>query len=131
MSQTGETKLWNRIKKIKENAHFTRVESSTTNGIPDVHCVLNNTIFWLELKANDLKNRGLSKWQINWHIKYQRAGGKVYILNSPLKQRVIEILAVNRESRCVDLVATSSDISTTGIRDLLARTAGAASRSPR
>jgi len=127
MSQTGETKLWNRIKKIKENAHFTRVESNTSNGIPDVHCVLNNKVFWLELKANDLKNRGLSKWQINWHIKYQRAGGKVYILNSPLKQRALEILVVNRDSRCVDLVATSSVTTTQGIWDLLLKTAGAAS----
>ena len=127
MSQTGETKLWNRIKKIKENAHFTRVESNTSNGIPDVHCVLNNKVFWLELKANDLKNRGISKWQINWHIKYQRAGGKVYILNSPLKQRALEILVVNRDSRCVDLVATSSLTTTQGIWDLLLNTAGAAS----
>jgi|TARA_Y100000033_G_scaffold21165_1_gene19916 hypothetical protein len=127
MSQTGETKLWNRIKKIKENAHFTRVESNTSNGIPDVHCVLNNRVFWLELKANDLKNRGISKWQINWHIKYQRAGGKVYILNSPLKQRALEILVVNRDSRCVDLVATSSVTTTQGIWDLLLKTAGAAS----
>ena len=127
MSQTGETKLWNRIKKIKENAHFTRVESNTSNGIPDVHCVLNNKVFWLELKANDLKNRGISKWQINWHIKYQRAGGKVYILNSPLKQRALEILVVNRDSRCVDLVATSSVTTTQGIWDLLLQTAGAAS----
>ena len=127
MSQTGETKLWNRIKKIKENAHFTRVESNTSNGIPDVHCVLNNKVFWLELKANDLKNRGISKWQINWHIKYQRAGGKVYILNSPLKQRALEILVVNRDSRCVDLVATSSLTTTQGIWDLLLKTAGAAS----
>ena len=127
MSQTGETKLWNRIKKIKENAHFTRVESNTSNGIPDVHCVLNNRVFWLELKANDLQNRGISKWQINWHIKYQRAGGKVYILNSPLKQRALEILVVNRDSRCVDLVATSSVTTTQGIWDLLLKTAGAAS----
>jgi len=127
MSQTGETKLWNRIKKIKENAHFTRVESNTSNGIPDVHCVLNNRVFWLELKANDLKNRGISKWQINWHIKYQRAGGKVYILNSPLEQRALEILVVNRDSRCVDLVATSSVTTTQGIWDLLLKTAGAAS----
>ena len=127
MSQTGETNLWNRIKKIKENAHFTRVESNTSNGIPDVHCVLNNKVFWLELKANDLKNRGISKWQINWHIKYQRAGGKVYILNSPLKQRALEILVVNRDSRCVDLVATSSVTTTQGIWDLLLKTAGAAS----
>lgn len=127
MSQTGETKLWNRIKKIKENAHFTRVESNTTNGIPDVHCVLNNKVFWLELKANDLKNRGLSKWQINWHIKYQRAGGKVFILNSPLKQRALEILVVNRDSRSVDLVSTSSDTTTQGIWELLVKVAGAAS----
>ena len=127
MSQTGETKLWNRIKKIKENAHFTRVESNTSNGIPDVHCVLNNKVFWLELKANDLKNRGISKWQINRHIKYQRAGGKVFILNSPLKQRALEILVVNRDSRSVDLVSTSSDTTTQGIWELLVKAAGAAS----
>ena len=124
MSQTGETKLWNRIKKIRENAHFTRVESSTTNGIPDVHCVLNNKVFWLELKANDLKNRGLSKWQINWHIKYQIAGGKVFILNSPLKERALEILAVSRDSRSPHLVYSTDDTSDTGLWSCILQAAG-------
>jgi hypothetical protein len=32
-----ESKLFDRIKKNIKNVHFTRIESSTVNGIPDVH----------------------------------------------------------------------------------------------
>jgi hypothetical protein len=34
-----ESKLFDRIKKNIKNIHFTRIESSTINGIPDVHGV--------------------------------------------------------------------------------------------
>jgi hypothetical protein len=63
MAQNKESKLWNELKNLNKNWHFTRVESSTINGIPDVHCVVNKQIFWLELKANTHKNLGMSKWQ--------------------------------------------------------------------
>jgi hypothetical protein len=99
MAQNKESKLWNELKDLNKNWHFTRVESSTINGIPDVHCVVNKQIFWLELKANTHKNLGMSKWQINWHIKYQKAGGKVFILNRPLLQSDYEIWSVCREAR--------------------------------
>jgi hypothetical protein len=39
MAQNKESKLWNELKDLNKNWHFTRVESSTINGIPDVHCV--------------------------------------------------------------------------------------------
>jgi len=128
MAQSNESKLWNRIKKLGEKSyytHFTRIESNTVNGIPDVHCLVNKQLFWLELKANDLKNRGLSKWQINWHIKYQIAGGKVFILNSPLKERALEILAVSRDSRSTRLVYKTDDTSNTGLWSCILQAASA------
>jgi hypothetical protein len=110
MAQNKESKLWNELKNLNKNWHFTRVESSTINGIPDVHCVVNKQIFWLELKANTHKNLGMSKWQINWHIKYQKAGGKVFILNRPLLQRDYEIWSVCREARVPKHVSSATNL---------------------
>jgi len=120
-----ESLLFQRVRKHIKKAHFTRIESNTVNGIPDVHCLVNKQLFWLELKANDLKNRGLSKWQINWHIKYQIAGGKVFILNSPLKERALEILAVSRDSRSTRLVYKTDDTSNTGLWSCILQAASA------
>ena len=110
MAQNKESKLWNELKDLNKNWHFTRVESSTINGIPDVHCVINKQIFWLELKANTHKNLGMSKWQINWHIKYQKAGGKVFILNRPLLQSPYEIWSVCREARVPKHVSSATNL---------------------
>jgi hypothetical protein len=110
MAQNKESKLWNELKNLNKNWHFTRVESSTINGIPDVHCVVNKQIFWLELKANTHKNLGMSKWQINWHIKYQKAGGKVFILNRPLLQSDYEIWSVCREARVPTHVSSATNL---------------------
>ena len=110
MAQNKETKLWNQLKDLDPTWHFTRVESSTINGIPDVHCVVDRQIFWLELKAKDSKNCGLSKYQINWHIKYQKAGGKSFILNRPLLKGPYKLLAVSRESRLPQEVSESPSL---------------------
>ena len=110
MAQNKESKLWNELKNLNKNWHFTRVESGTINGIPDVHCVVNKQIFWLELKANTHKNLGISKWQINWHIKYQKAGGKVFILNRPLLQSDYEIWSVCREARVPKHVSSATNL---------------------
>jgi Holliday junction resolvase len=112
MAQNKETRLWQQLKNLDKDWHFTRVESSTVNGIPDVHCVVNKQVFWLELKANTSKNCGLSKYQINWHIKYLKAGGKAYILNRPLLQAPYELLAVSRESRTAVPLSRHTDLKT-------------------
>ena len=83
MAQNKETRLWHELKDLDKNWHFTRIESSTVNGIPDVHCVVNRQVFWIELKANASKNCGLSKYQINWHIKYLKAGGAAFVPEDP------------------------------------------------
>jgi len=102
MSKTKESNLYNLIKTTIRNAHLTRIESHTLNGIPDLHCAYKGHTFWLELKANNIKNCNLSKYQINWILKHQRHGGIVYILNrtatqSGLKLYTLPPCAVMRE----------------------------------
>ena len=121
MALKRESKLWKRIKNLNLNAHIFRIESNTINGIPDVHCVMKGKPFWLELKSNDLKNYGISKWQINWHIEYQKHGGSSFILASGVKQRGLKLLRV-KEPGVVKLVARSSD-DATSLRKLLNRCA--------
>jgi hypothetical protein len=91
MSKTKESNLYNLIKTTIKNAHFTRIESHTLNGIPDLNCAYKGHTFWLELKANTIKNCNLSKYQINWILKHQRHGGQVYILNKSIKQRALKL----------------------------------------
>jgi len=87
LKRLTEKKIWNYLnlyQKDKSEAHFTKIESSTINGIPDVHCCYVGVSFWLELKANQAKNLNISKYQISWHLNYREAGGAAYILNWPL-----------------------------------------------
>jgi hypothetical protein len=91
MSKTKESNLYNLIKTTIKNAHFTRIESYTLNGIPDLYCAYKGITFWLEIKANNIKNCNLSKYQINWILKHQRHGGLVYILNKTLEQRGLKL----------------------------------------
>ena len=108
MAQKRESKLWKRIKNLNIKGYFFRVESKTINGIPDVCCAMNGKVFWLELKSNDLKNYGISKWQINWHLKYQKHGGSSFFLASGVKQRGLKLLRV-KGTGTVSLVARCSD----------------------
>jgi hypothetical protein len=91
MSKTKESNLYNLIKTTIRNAHFTRLESNTINGIPDLHCAYKGRTFWLELKTNTIKNCNLSKYQINWILKHQRHGGIVYILNKTIEDRGLKL----------------------------------------
>ena len=112
MAKTNEAKLWLRIKNLKIKGHFTRIESSTLNGIPDVNACHSGAEYWLELKSNDLKDCGLSKWQINWHYDRIKAGGFVFILNKTLVPRALKLLRLNLVSRATDLVTSFPDTDT-------------------
>ena len=82
-----EKKIWNHLNLLQKKlpgAHFTKIESSTINGIPDVYCCYQGCSFWLELKAKQGKNLNVSKYQTAWHLKHKGAGGLCYILNWPL-----------------------------------------------
>ena len=106
---TKEAKLWkkiNQLQKGRKDWHLTRIESSTINVIPDIYGCIDGSSFWLELKANEVKNCNLSKFQINWHIKHRQVGGKSFILNFHASQCALKLLEVH-DSRAVHLIAES------------------------
>ena len=104
-----ENNLWQRIKKLKLKGQLFRIESSTINGIPDVYWLINNKSIWIELKSNDVKNIGLSKYQINWHLTHFKNGGTSFILRECLSQRGLSEyqLFVVREPRTVNRAYSS------------------------
>jgi hypothetical protein len=82
-----ESLLWKKVKKGLTKCFLTRIESSTINGIPDIHAVSDLDVFWIELKSDELSFPKLNKWQVVWINKYIKAGGKVIILKeTPLKR---------------------------------------------
>ncbi len=97
----NEGNLWKRIKKLKLKGQIFRIESNTINGIPDVFYLINGKSIWIELKSNDVKNCGLSKYQINWHLKHFQNKGTSFILREDLSQRASKNLQlfVVREPR--------------------------------
>jgi hypothetical protein len=132
MNKTTESDIYKLIKKavvnLKLNCHLTRVESGLTlNGIPDLYLVYNSKLinktvnkpvaFWLELKANNLKNCNVSKYQFNWILKHNRIGGVAYILNRPVKQRGLKLYSV--EPCNVLTEQLSVDYSVKGIANVL------------
>ena len=86
-----ESIFWNRVKKGLTECFLTRIESTTINGIPDVHGAHRQGVFWIELKSDQLIYPDLNKWQIVWINKYIKAGGHVFILKETLSQRRIDL----------------------------------------
>jgi hypothetical protein len=128
MNKTTESDIYKLIKKavvnLKLNCQLTRIESGfTLQGIPDLYVVYNSKMinksisFWLELKANNLKNCNVSKYQFNWILKHNKLGGVAYILNKPLEHRVLKLYRVDPCSVVTEVFA--SDYSVTGIANVL------------
>jgi len=103
----SESLLWQRIKNLKLKGQIFRIESPTINGIPDVYWLINNKSIWIELKSNNVKNLGLSKYQINWHLTHFKNGGVSFILRECLSQKSSSEyqIFVIREPRAFVLVA--------------------------
>jgi Holliday junction resolvase len=97
-----ESKLWLRIKNLKLKGQIFRIESNTINGIPDIYYLKNSKSIWIELKSNQDKNLGLSKYQINWHIDQLQ----------DLSQKLLKLFKSN-ETRVVELVASGEDTEAT------------------
>ena len=90
-SRNAESRLWQKVKNGLTDCFLTRIESSTINGIPDIHAVLMNEVFWIELKSDEANYPKLNKWQIVWINKYIKAGGKVIILDETLSKRSLKV----------------------------------------
>ena len=65
-SKNRESLLWQKVKKALSQSFLTRIESSTINGIPDVHGVHKHGVYWIELKSDEANYPKLNKWQIVW-----------------------------------------------------------------
>ena len=128
MNKTTESDIYKLIKKavvnLKLNCHLTRIESGLTlSGIPDLNIVYHSKLinksveFWLELKANNLKNCNVSKYQFNWILKHNRIGGVAYILNKTTVQRTLKLYRVDPCSVVTEVLST--DYSITGIANVL------------
>jgi len=128
MNKTTESDIYKLIKKavvnLKLNCFLTRIESGLTlSGIPDLYIVyhsklINKSIaFWLEIKSNNLKNCNVSKYQFNWILKHNKAGGVAYILNRPVKQGGLKLYRVDSCNVVTEVFA--SDYSVTGIVNVL------------
>jgi len=89
--KTQESRLWQKVKKGLDKCFLTRIESSTINGIPDIHAVTDNEVFWIELKSDEANYPKLNKWQIVWINKYIKSGGKVIILDETLSKRSLKL----------------------------------------
>ena len=99
-----ESLLWAKIRKLKLIGQIFRIESNTINGTPDVYFIQDGVSIWVELKSNEVKDLGLSKYQINWHIDHQLHGGHSFILQETLSQGLLKLFRV-RETRRVELLA--------------------------
>ena len=128
MNKTNESDIYKLIKKavvnLKLNCQLTRIESGfTLQGIPDLYIAYHSNLinkpvcFWLELKANNLKNCNVSKYQFNWILKHNRIGGVAYILNRPVSQRGLKLYRVDPCSVVTEVLST--EYSVTGILNVL------------
>tara|TARA_R100001377_G_scaffold70132_1_gene45545 strand:+ start:1992 stop:2354 length:363 start_codon:yes stop_codon:yes gene_type:complete len=104
-----ESNLWKRIKNLKLKGQLFRIESNTINGIPDVYWLIDKKSIWIELKSNDVKNLGLSKYQINWHLTHYKNGGVSFILREALSLKGLSEYQVFliREPRAIVLAYSS------------------------
>ncbi len=89
-----ESKLFSRLRKYIKKVYFTRIESSTVQGIPDVHGCGDSKSFWIELKSTSDSFPKLSKFQQAWCYEYARHGGAVFILYQDLLQRCLKLYRV-------------------------------------
>jgi G:T-mismatch repair DNA endonuclease (very short patch repair protein) len=128
MNKTTESDIYKLIKKavvnLKLNCQLTRIESGfTLQGIPDLYIAYHSNLinkpvcFWLELKANNLKNCNVSKYQFNWIYKHSKSGGVAYILNRPVKQRGLKLYRVDPCNVVTEVLSTEYSI--TGIANVL------------
>ena len=128
MNKTTESNIYKLIKKavvnLKLNCQLTRIESGfTLQGIPDLYIAYHSNLinkpvcFWLELKANNLKNCNVSKYQFNWIYKHSKSGGVAYILNRPVSQRGLKLYRVDPCNVVTEVFA--SEYSITGILNVL------------
>lgn len=96
MAAKAETKFWKKLKLLSPKVHWTRIESFSSPGVPDLHGVFptdwgHSISFWVELKCSEMKKVHLTPKQISWNFSYNKAGGNNFILVQNLSNRALYI----------------------------------------
>ena len=96
MTAKPETKFWKKLKSLTPEIHWTRIESTSSPGVPDLHGVYPtdwgySISFWVEVKCSEMKKVRLTPRQISWNFSYNKAGGNNFILVENLSNRAIYI----------------------------------------
>lgn len=96
MATKPESRLWLNLRDNTKHLgiFWTRIESWSTPGIPDLHGIVDGKSFWLELKVHrlkSLKSIKLSPHQIAWQTQYSGKLGNVWNLVSHPSSSTINI----------------------------------------
>ena len=73
------------------DAHWTRIESFGTVGIPDLYGIRKGTVIWLELKCIKQNSINLSPLQISWNYKHFRQGFNNYYIVRDTRSKLTKI----------------------------------------
>jgi len=90
MTTKPETKF-GRLITNNIDAHWTRIESFGTVGIPDLYGIRKGTVIWLELKCIKQNSIRLSPFQISWNYNNFKHGGKNYYIVQDTRSMVIKL----------------------------------------
>lgn len=96
MTTKPETRFWKKLKEVTPRIHWTRIESTSSPGVPDLHGVFKNemgdsVMFWAELKCTRVKKISITPKQIAWNYSYNLAGGNNFIMAQALGGRGVYI----------------------------------------
>ena len=96
MTTKPETRFWKKLKDVTPKVHWTRIESFSSPGIPDLHGVYRGedgypVSVFVELKCTKLKKVALTPKQISWNYSYYEAGGLNFIMVETLPNRALYI----------------------------------------
>ena len=72
-------------------AHWTRIETFATAGIPDLYGIKNKIVVWLELKCIKQNSIKLSPLQISWNYNNFRHGGKNYYIVQDTRSKDLKL----------------------------------------
>jgi hypothetical protein len=92
MLRKPEAKFWQLLKKNLTRISWTRIETRTIQGFPDlVGCFPSCGFFTAELKVIYSNKLKITPHQIAWNLQHHLKGGRCFIIATTLEQSTIKI----------------------------------------
>ena len=92
MLRKPEAKFWQLLKKNLTRISWTRIETRTIQGFPDlVGCFPSCGFFTAELKVIYRNKLKITPHQIAWNLQHHLKGGRCFIIATTLEQSTIKI----------------------------------------